>query len=128
MSAVAEARRQRLAAAMGEEGLDLLVVYGNAWQNDYLRYPPDFGIPQVEAFLRARGVDDNFMIIGVGGKEVRGMAPPMGKKLKRSDLVTTELTPCIDGYYLQICRTLVVGEPTSNQHAAFNVYREALVA
>jgi Xaa-Pro aminopeptidase len=254
---VAEARRKRLAAAMAEQGVDLLVVYGNAWQNDYLRYATDFGIlegealavvrrdgttlyldsgieterahveapgvevvhapsmledvekllerarnsriatapkrliPQriatrshdlgfgdgtalmdrllmvkldaeiaamraaahmadegyavfknaaregrkdyelvaeVEAFFRANGVDDNFMIIGVGGKEVRGMAPPMGKKLKRGDLVTTELTPCINGYYLQICRTLVVGEPRAAQHAAFGVYREALEA
>jgi Xaa-Pro aminopeptidase len=257
MSAVAEARRQRLVNAMDEQDLDLLVIYGNAWQNDYLRYATDFGIlegealaivrrdgttlyldssieterahveapgvevvhapsmledvekllaragnsriatapkrliPQriaarshdlgfgdgtalmdrllmvkldaevaamraaahmadegyavfknaarvgradyelvaeVEAFFRAKGVDDNFMIIGVGGKEVRGMAPPMGKKLKKGDLVTTELTPCINGYYLQICRTLVVGEPSSEQHAAFRVYREALEA
>ena len=85
-------------------------------------------VADVEAFFRARGVDDNFMIIGVGGKEVRGMAPPMGKKLKRGDLVTTELTPCINGYYLQICRTLVLGEPSTEQRAAFLVYRDALEA
>ena len=257
MTTVAEARRKRLAEAMREQDLDLLVVYGNAWQNDYLRYATDFGIlegealalvrrdgattlyldsdveaeragveaqvdvvhapsmledveaflaragnsrigtapkrlvPQriaarsrdlgatdattlmdhllmvkldpeiaamraaahmadegyavfknaaregradyelvaeVEEFFRAKGVDDNFMIIGVGGKDVRGMAPPMGKRLKKGDLVTTELTPCINGYYLQICRTLVVGEPSAEQHAVFGVYREALEA
>ena len=255
---IAAARRSRLAEAMAEEGVDLLVVYGNAWQGDYLRYATDYGIlegeglaifrrdghttlyldspleaeraaveapgieslyapamlaqveavleragnarigagpkrlmPQrlasraqdlaihdrtammdrllmkkldceiaamraaahladegyevfrnaaragradyelvaeVEAFFRKRGVDDNFMIIGVGGKEVRGMAPPMGKKLKRGDLVTTELTPCVNGYYLQICRTLVVGEASSEQRGAFLVYRDALEA
>jgi Xaa-Pro aminopeptidase len=256
--AIAAARRGRLAQAMEEEGVDLLVVYGNAWQSDYLRYATDYGIlegeglavirgggavtlyldtpleadramvecpgidvvyapgmladvelllersrnsrigaapkrllprrlgarvkdlniadrtamldrllmkkldieiaamraaahladegyevfrnaartgradyelvAEVEAFFRAKGVDDNFMIIGVGGQEVRGMAPPMGKRLKRGDLVTTELTPCIDGYYLQICRTLVMGEPSTAQMAAFGVYRDALVA
>ncbi len=255
---IAEARRNRLAEAMAEEGVDLLIVYGNAWQGDYLRYATDYGIlegeglavirrdgnttlfldspleaeraavetpgiesvyapamladmealleragnsrigtspkrliPQrlaarskdlgisdrtammdrllmkkldceitamrqaahladegyqvfrdaaragradyelvaeVEAFFRSRGVDDNFMIIGVGGKEVRGMAPPMGKRLKRGDLVTTELTPCINGYYLQICRTLVLGEASNEQGAAFLVYRDALEA
>lgn len=56
------------------------------------------------------------------------MAPPMGKRLKPGDLVTTELTPCINGYYIQICRTLVVGEPSEEQHAAFAVYRDALEA
>ena len=63
--------------------------------------------------LPRHGVDDNFQIIGVGGVEVRGMAPPSGKRLKRGDLVTTELTPCVDGYYAQICRTLVVGDASA---------------
>ena len=67
-------------------------------------------VAEAEAFFRANGVDDNFQIIGVGGVEVKGMAPPSGKRLKRGDMVTTELTPCVDGYYAQICRTLVVGE------------------
>jgi Xaa-Pro dipeptidase len=255
-AAIAKERRSRLVGAMSDAGLDVLLVYGNAWQNDYLRYASDFGIlegqalalvrddghvtlyldsplevdraqiecpdieivhaPQlvdevdsaldrfrnqrigagphrliprriaarakdlklgdetslidrllmgklpsevdairrasrladagyevfrnaarpgradyeliaeIEAFYRANGVDDNFQIIGVGGPEVRGMAPPSGKKLKRGDMVTTELTPCVDGYYAQICRTLVVGEPNAEQLKAFALYREAM--
>jgi Xaa-Pro aminopeptidase len=255
---IAAARRKRLTESMAAEGLDLLLLYGNAWQSDYLRYASDYGIlegegiavirgdgtttlfldhlleaeragaetsgieviyapemladveallersrnsrlgtapkrllprrlaarakdldlsdrtalvdrllmrkldceldairaaahvadegyqvfrnaarrgradyelvAEVEAFFRARGVDDNFMIIGVGGKEVRGMAPPMGKRLKAGDLVTTELTPCVNGYYIQICRTLVIGEASGAQRTAFAVYRDALEA
>jgi Xaa-Pro dipeptidase len=251
-------RRRRLGEAMAEAGLDVLVLYGNAWQNDYLRYATDFGIlegqalaiaradgdvtlyldspleaeraaaesasvtvvhapdlvavvnealqrlrnqrfggapyrllprgiaalardlrlsdetsfldrllmakldgeidamrraaeladegyavfraaarpgradyelvAEIEAFYRARGVDDNFQIIGVGGPEVRGMAPPSGKRLRVGDLVTTELTPCVDGYYCQICRTLVVGMPSPQQLAAHSLYREAMEA
>src|SRR5262249_42449644 len=82
-------------------------------------------IAETEAFFRAHGVDDNFQIIGVGGVEVKGMAPPSGKRLKHGDMVTTELTPCVDGYYAQICRTLVVGEPTPEQKAAHALWREA---
>src|SRR5580658_4540022 len=41
---LAEERRQRLAAALRETGIDHLVLYGNAWQGDYLRYGSDFGI------------------------------------------------------------------------------------
>jgi Xaa-Pro aminopeptidase len=85
-------------------------------------------VAEAEAFFRTRGVEDNFQIIGVGGQEVRGMAPPSGKRLKAGDLVTTELTPCVDGYYAQICRTLVVGQPSSDQIAAFSMYREAMEA
>ena len=255
---IAEQRRKRLVDAMQESGLDVLLVYGNAWQGDYLRYATDFGIlegqalaivrgdghvtlyvdsaleadraaldcpgieivhaadllgavdaaldrlrnrsmgaaparlmprriaaragelkltdetgfidrllmkklsgeidairkasrladegykvfmqaarpgradyeliAEAEAFYRAHGVDDNFQIIGVGGVEVRGMAPPSGKKIKRGDMVTTELTPCVDGYYAQICRTLVVGEANAEQKAAHALWREAMEA
>jgi Xaa-Pro aminopeptidase len=85
-------------------------------------------IAEAEAFFRAKGVDDNFQIIGVGGPEVRGMAPPSGKRLKQGDMVTTELTPCVEGYYAQICRTLVVGEPSADQLSAFAMYRDAMEA
>jgi Xaa-Pro aminopeptidase len=255
---IAEQRRKRLIDAMGESGLDVLLVYGNAWQGDYLRYATDFGIlegqalaivrgdghvtlyvdsvleadraaldcpgievvhaadllgevdaaldrlrnrsmgaaparliphriakragelkltdetgfidrllmkklsgeidairkasrladegykvfmqaarpgradyeliAEAEAFYRAHGVDDNFQIIGVGGVEVRGMAPPSGKTIKRGDMVTTELTPCVDGYYAQICRTLVVGEPSAEQKAGHALWRESMEA
>ena len=85
-------------------------------------------IAEAEAFFRANGVDDNFQIIGVGGVEVKGMAPPSGKRLKRGDMVTTELTPCVDGYYAQICRTLVVGEANAEQKAAHALWRESMEA
>ena len=41
---LAEERRQRLVAAMREAGISHMVLYGNAWQGDYLRYGADFGI------------------------------------------------------------------------------------
>ena len=50
------------------------------------------------------------MIIGSGGKDVLGMTPPSERRIARGDLVTTELTPALQGYFVQICRTLVVGE------------------
>ncbi|MHB2263751.1 M24 family metallopeptidase [Aliihoeflea sp. PC F10.4] len=85
-------------------------------------------IAEVEAFFRSEGVDDNFMIIGVGGPEVRGMAPPLGKVLQTGDLVTTELTPCVNGYYVQVCRTLVLGDPSETQQKVFSIYDDALQA
>jgi Xaa-Pro dipeptidase len=256
--ALGEERRQRLAAAMREAGIGYLVLYGNAWQGDYLRYGADFGIleghgiaviaadgaaelyldsateveraeletPQVrvqfaadiaravgarldrhaneqlaaaprrflprfladparqftlgdatglvdkllmhksareidavrraaqvaddayveflkavrpgrrqyeivadiEAHLRRRGCPDNFMIIGSGGKDVLGMAPPSERRIASGDLVTTELTPAVEGYFAQICRTLVVGKASETQKRAFGVFVEAMEA
>jgi len=117
-----EADAMRAAAHLADEGYEVFKNAARAGRADYEL------VAEVEAFFRAHGVDDNFMIIGVGNQEVRGMTPPMGKRLKKGDLVTTELTPCIEGYYLQICRTLVAGEPSTAQRAAFTVYRDALEA
>jgi Xaa-Pro aminopeptidase len=75
----------------------------------------------VEAFLRSKGSPDNFMIMGSGGVDVRGMTPPSERVLKIGDNVITELTPSVDGYFAQICRTLVLGKATETQKRAFNV-------
>ena len=85
-------------------------------------------VADVEAYLRSRGCPDNFMIIGSGGKDVLGMTPPSDRRIAAGDLVTTELTPCVAGYYVQICRTVVVGEASAAQRRAFALYREALEA
>jgi Xaa-Pro aminopeptidase len=117
-----EADAIRRAARFADEGYRVFMDAARVGRPDYEL------IAEVEGFYRAKGVIDNFMIIGVGGPEVRGMAPPSGKRLKRGDLVTTELTPCVDGYYAQICRTLVLGEASNEQTTAFSVFLEALEA
>ncbi len=118
-SEIAAARR---GAKLADEGYQVFMRAARPGRADYEL------VAEAEAFFRAHGVDDNFQIIGVGGVEVRGMAPPSGKRLKRGDLVTTELTPSVDGYYTKICRTLVVGEPNAEQRAAHAIWREAMEA
>jgi Xaa-Pro dipeptidase len=112
----------RRAAALADRGYEIFRAAARPGRKDYEL------IAEIESFFRAEGVNENFMIIGVGGREVRGMAPPSGKVLKPGDLVTTELTPCVEGYYAQICRTLVVGEPSELQLKSFGVFQEALDA
>jgi len=83
---------------------------------------------EVEASLKAAGAEDNFMLMASGGDEVRGMVPPGERRLQNHDLVRTELTPQLDGYWTQICRSAVVGEPTDGQKASFDLFREAMQA
>jgi Xaa-Pro dipeptidase len=85
-------------------------------------------VADVEAFFRQKGSPDNFMIIGSGNADVRGMAPPSERVLKPGDLVTTELTPAIEGYLAQICRTLVLGPAAPVQRQAFAIWHEAMEA
>jgi Xaa-Pro aminopeptidase len=117
-----EIAAMRRAAKMADAGYAVFRQAARAGRADYEL------VAEVEAFYRANGVDHNFQIIGVGGPEGRGRAPPGGKRLKRGDMVTTELTPRVDGYYAQICRTLVLGEANTEQHRAHALWRESMEA
>jgi Xaa-Pro aminopeptidase len=85
-------------------------------------------VAEVEGFLKSNGAEDNFMLIASGGTEVVGMKPPTERKFQMGDSVTTELTPQVNGYYAQICRTLVLGEPSPKQREAFSIFFEAQTA
>jgi Xaa-Pro aminopeptidase len=118
----AELDAMRRAAVAADTGYEVFLKAARVGRLDYEV------IAEVESYYRATGVEDNFMIIGVGGPEVRGMAPPTGRRIQVGDMVTTELTPCVDGYYAQICRTLVAGEPNDAQRTVFQIYLDAMEA
>ncbi|MEW2549781.1 Xaa-Pro peptidase family protein [Streptomyces sp. NPDC047002] len=85
-------------------------------------------VAEVEARIKLLGAEDNFMLIASGGDEVRGMTAPTPRVLAAGDMVRTELTPQMDGYWLQICRSAVVGEPSDGQRASFDLFNEAVEA
>src|SRR5579863_6621114 len=82
-------------------------------------------VAETEAFLKENGAEDNFMLIASGGVEVVGMTPPKERRFQEGDHVITELTPQIDGYWAQICRTLILGEPSDKQRESFAIFAEA---
>lgn len=82
-------------------------------------------VAEVESFVKSNGAEDNFMIIASGGTEVVGMKPPTDRKFEKGDSVTTELSPQVGGYFAQICRTLVIGEPNAEQIESFRIFSEA---
>jgi Xaa-Pro aminopeptidase len=110
------------AAALADEGYRVFRQAARVGRAEYEL------VAEVEAYFRSQGCPENFQILASGGREVRGMHPPGDRRLGAGDLVTTELTPCVDGYYAQICRTLVIGTPTEAQRRTFAVYNEALQA
>jgi Xaa-Pro aminopeptidase len=112
----------RRACAIADAGYQVFMQAARPGRREYEM------VAEIEAWLRANGCADNFMIIGSGGREVMGMHPPGERVLQAGDLVTTELTPCVGGYYAQICRTLVIGPPSEAQLRAFALFREAMEA
>jgi Xaa-Pro aminopeptidase len=50
---------------------------------------------------------------------------PTNRKLAKGDLVMIDIHPIVDGYSADICRTVCVGQPTSEQQAAYDLYLKA---
>ena len=112
----------RRAAKLADEGYE---IFKKAAVPGRMQYQL---IADVEAYFRRQGCPDNFMIIGSGGKDVFAMAPPSERRVAAGDMVTTELTPAVQGYFAQICRTMVLGKASAAQRQAHAVYREAMEA
>jgi Xaa-Pro dipeptidase len=85
-------------------------------------------VAEVEAQIKSMGAQDNFMLFASGGDEVLGMTPPGNRQLQVGDMVRTELTPSLDGYYAQICRSAVLGRPSEGQLRSFDLFNEAVEA
>jgi len=90
---------------------------------------PEYAIvAAVEAAIKGLGAEDNFMLIASGGDEVRGMTAPTPRLLERGDMVRTELTPQLNGYWLQICRSATIGKASDAQRRSFDLFNEAVEA
>jgi Xaa-Pro dipeptidase len=107
------------AAALADRGYERFVEVCQPGMTEYEL------VAEVEAFIKAEGAEDNFMLVASGGTEVTGMKPPTARKFAVGDSVTTELTPQVNGYYAQICRTLVIGAPAEKQLQAHEIFAEA---
>src|SRR5215475_1652717 len=80
---LAIARRHRLLTAMTAAGIDEIVVYGNAWQGDYLRYVTDFGILEGHgiAVIAADGATELFLDSVTDAERAEAEAPGVAVRL-----------------------------------------------
>jgi Xaa-Pro dipeptidase len=109
----------RKAAQLADRGYEQFVRVARAGMTEFEL------VAEVEGYVKANGAEDNFMLVASGGTEVTAMKPPTARKLQVGDSVITELTPQINGYYAQICRTLVIGKPSQKQLESYAIFAEA---
>jgi Xaa-Pro dipeptidase len=66
---------------------------------------------EVEHAMQCAGADDNYGLLGAGRHNL-AIRAPTDRALEAGDLIIGEITPCYRGYFAQLCRTLVLGEPS----------------
>lgn len=79
---------------------------------------------EIEAAMQAAGSEDNFGLLGAGSHNI-AIRPPTERQLEAGDLIIGEITPCFRGHFAQLCRTLILGEPSDLQRQKFDMLIEA---
>ncbi len=73
----------------------------------------------IEEYARARGAEQHFTLIGSGrfapGDDNKLPLPysPSHREVQEGDSVVMEITPCLEGYWTQLVRTVNVGKPNA---------------
>jgi Xaa-Pro aminopeptidase len=69
-------------------------------------------VAEVEHAMRRAGADDNFILMASGPHNT-AMRAPTDRRVAPGDLVVGEITPVCAGQFIQLCRTVSVGEPAA---------------
>jgi Xaa-Pro dipeptidase len=80
---------------------------------------------EVEAVMHAAGAEDNFGLIAAGSHNI-AIRPPTDRRLEAGDVIIGEITPCYRGFLAQLCRTYILGEPTTVQRTTYDMLLAAL--
>ena len=99
-----ELARLRRAAAIADAGVSALNEEARPGLKEYEL------AAIVEYRMRSLGAEDNFGMV-VANSHNQALHPATDRIVQSGDLIIGEITPCIGGLFVQICRTMVLGEP-----------------
>lgn len=73
------------------------------------------------------GADDNFMMFHAA-RHPESVQPANSRRFEEGDLILAEFTPSFRGQFTQVCRTLVLGEPTPLQTEKYDLLMRSMWA
>jgi Xaa-Pro dipeptidase len=114
-----ELDRLRRAAAIADAGVEAL-------HDDARTGLKEFELAAiVEHRMRYLGAEDNFGMV-VANHHNQALHPPTDRIVQSGDIIIGEITPCIGGLFVQICRTMVLGEPAPAVRDKYAILRKAM--
>ena len=82
---------------------------------------------ELDTAMQALGAEDNFGLMSTGPHNL-AIRAVTDRKLEVGDVIVGEITPCYRGYFAQLCRTLILGEPTELQRTKYDLLLRAEAA
>jgi Xaa-Pro aminopeptidase len=114
-----EMERLRRAAAIADAGVEALHQDARAGLKEYEL------AAIVEHRMRSLGAEDNFGMV-VAHQHNQALHPPTDRVVQPGDIIIGEITPCIGGLFVQICRTMVLGEPAPTLREKYAILDKAM--
>lgn len=113
-----ELRRVERAGQIADDGFRVLCEVARVGMREYEL------AAEVDAAMLSAGAEDNFGLIGAGPSNVT-IRPPTDRRLESGDVIMCEITPCYRGYLAQLCRTFVLGRPSTVQLQTYELLMTA---
>src|SRR5262245_2930798 len=114
-----ELERLRRAAAIADAGVTALHEDARPGLTEYEL------AAIVEYRMRSLGAEDNFGMV-VANNHNQALHPPTDRVTQPGDIIIGEITPCVGGLFVQICRTVVLGEPAPIVRQKYAILHKAM--
>jgi len=114
-----ELERLRRAAAVADAGVEALHQDARPGLKEYEL------AAIVEYKMRSLGAEDNFGMV-VANQHNQALHPATDRIVQPGDIIIGEITPCIGGLFVQICRTMVLGEPAPVVRQKYGILHKAM--
>jgi Xaa-Pro dipeptidase len=82
---------------------------------------------ELYCFMKKLGAEDNFLLLSASQHNLAVRAAG-GRVLDVGDIILSEITPCYQGQFAQLCRTTVIGEPTPVMREKYALLQQAMHA
>jgi Xaa-Pro dipeptidase len=84
-------------------------------------------VAELICFMKKLGAEDNFLLLSASQHNLAVRAAG-GRVLDVGDIILSEITPCYQGQFAQLCRTTVIGEPAPALHEKYALLQQAMRA
>lgn len=80
---------------------------------------------EVEYAMRSQGAEDNFGMVAASDHS-HSTHPPSDRRIRPGDIIIAEITPAVEGHFVQLCRTAVMGAVSPLVRQKFAILEEAM--
>ena len=119
--ATSELAAAKRATWIAERGYERLLEYAKPGMREF-----DLAA-ELYCYMKQLGAEDNFLLMSAS-QHNQAVRAAGGQILDVGDIILSEITPCYQGQFVQICRTTVVGEPRPIVREKFALLQDAMQA